>query len=574
MTGGGIPYDAAAARPWLSADARRWAAARPPRWARPAWSATLLVVAVVVAVANTPDPVCTVQAPCGEEWFDAVGTMLLVPHLLSMAVLPELAVVTAPLLVLYAAAPAEWQGGIVVRTAEAVSIAALSWSWLAVLARLRARRRRRILFAEAAGGITACAPAPGEWYARPGLGRCIAGVLMCGAAAGLVTAVVVQDRADDRTARTAAAREVPVLSYNTDDYVLTVRMPDGSRHRFGVNGVYDKGDTVRVLVRGDWVRLAGEPYRDHFVFQAVGLGLAGPGVASVVSGLLIRHRAGALRRGPVPVLRARARTGPGFTEVFADDDLAGLQPLLLTSSAPCDAAAELRPVALYGPVGGGGLVLGAATGAGTLITEASLSPARRGAADPYGVPRKTGTPWSGTSAATRDARHDAAAEVRVRRALTTMTPAADPVVWQAGPAARCLGALMLVAGGGALAAVTMSRPTVWWQLVFIWGGVLIGLDLVRSLTTWRITADAGGLRVRSLWSDRHLPWESATGAHYDRQGLLFISHGPDGTGSVRVGVLGWPLAERFLGIPSRAATAATEITAMIREPELRPALRA
>ncbi|WP_200804582.1 hypothetical protein [Actinacidiphila paucisporea] len=76
MSDSASPCTEVTARPWRQADAQRWVEARPPWWLRPTWPAVMLVAAVIAATAQTPDPVCSAQAPCGEQWFDAVGTML------------------------------------------------------------------------------------------------------------------------------------------------------------------------------------------------------------------------------------------------------------------------------------------------------------------------------------------------------------------------------------------------------------------------------------------------------------------------------------------------------------------
>lgn len=569
MTNSGIPNSEAPARPWLSADAQRWAAARRPRWARPAWPAALLVVTVIAAMAMSPGTSCTAQAPCGEEWLDAVGTMLLLPHLLSLFVLPELAVVTAPLLLVYVALPGQWQGGIGEKAADGAVAAALCWSWMAVVARLRARRHQRTLIKEAAGGIAAHAPMPGGiqlgWR---GLIRWIAGVLMCGAATGLIASVVADDRSDDRTARAAQVHELPVVAYSADDDVLSVRMPDGSRHRFDVTGSYQGDDTERVLVHGDWARLASEPYRNHFVFQAAALALAGLGITSIASGLLSRRRTIALRRGPVLVLGAQARSRAGVTEVFAADDADGLRPVLHYTPYP-DTPTWMRQVVLYGSAGEGGtILLSGPSDTGSQLTEVSLSPVRLGAAALHDTARKTGIAPVDNLVRRRDTRHDEAAEIRAQQAVTVMIPAHGPVVWQAGPVARCTGAVMLIAAVVALTVLTADSVT-WWKPDWTWAVGLMWLDLARRIATWKITADADGLHVRILWPTRSIPWQSITGARYTRQGELSIRRG-NGLDDLRVGSIGSPSTERLLRRPGRSTKAAAQITAMAREPGLRP----
>jgi hypothetical protein len=568
-TTGGATYDAGAiARPWLLPDALRWADTRPPRWARPVWPALLLAVAVVSALAMSSDPVCTAQVPCGDQWPDAVGTMLVLPHLLSLFVLPELVLLTAPLLLLYSADPAEWEGGAGEKAAVAVLAAALCWCWLSAAARLRTRRAQRTLIREAAGGLTAPAALPeGVRAWQRGLIRCLGGALMCGAAAVLIGVVVAEDHADDRTARTAVAHEVPVVSYSADDYTLTVRMPGGARRRFDVNGTYENIDTVRVLVRGDWVRLASEPRRDHTGLQAAALALAGLGVVAMVSGGLGRLRVRALLRGPVPVLRARAATRAGVTEVFADDDLAGVHPIMHFHTYG-DGRAALHPVVLYGPAGDGGvLALSTADGTGRALFDLSLSPIGRGAPPPDAV--GAGAPRPGSLAGRRDAVHDRLAEARARQTMADMAPAAGPVRWHAGPAARC-GAALILCGAAAMVAAIGMFPVSWLRLPVVGVAACFWSGSAWRLSSWQILADADGLRIGSRRSARRIPWESVTGARYDRRGVLTVTCGQGARGDIRVGTLGWPYGERLRGRPGRAARAAAEITAMAREPGLRP----
>jgi hypothetical protein len=379
-----VPHADVLARPWLSADAGRWVSLRVPLWARPVGSAAVLLVAVFAAVAVSPDEVCTVGQPCGSQWLDATGTMLFLPYLLSLFALPEFAAALAPLLLLYMAEPSQWHGGAAEKTADSVVVVALCWGWAAVVARLRARRRQRSLIRDAAGGIKVLAPVPDDirpW--RRGLIRCVAGALMCAAACVPIITVVLDNRADDRIARTAITQEAPVIVYSSDDYALTVRLADGTRHRFDVVGSYHDDKTVRVLTRGSWVRLASEPYGDRTGRQLLALSLAGLGLPLLGSGLFSRRRAAALRRGPVPVMRVLSRERWGRTEIFAADDVDGVSPILNYEPHTSNRT-NLRQAQLYGlPSEGGELVLVSATEFGQWRVEATASPIRLGpAAEP------------------------------------------------------------------------------------------------------------------------------------------------------------------------------------------------
>ncbi|MGW9029525.1 hypothetical protein ACWGQ5_36500, partial [Streptomyces sp. NPDC055722] len=84
----------------------------------------LLVAVVMAAVMFSPGPMCTVAAPCGADWLDAAGSMLFLPHLVWLFVLPELALVSAPLLLIWMSNPDIWLGGAAEKIADAVVVAA------------------------------------------------------------------------------------------------------------------------------------------------------------------------------------------------------------------------------------------------------------------------------------------------------------------------------------------------------------------------------------------------------------------------------------------------------------------
>ncbi|MFI6493422.1 hypothetical protein [Streptomyces sp. NPDC050564] len=563
MTMSSVPYAEVPACPWVSADARRWADARVPAWARPVGPAVVLLVAVVMAVMFSPDPMCTVAAPCGADWLDAAGSMLFLPHLVWLFVLPELALVSAPLLLIWMSNPDTWLGGPAEKIADAVVVAALCWGWAAVVARLRARGRQRLLVLDAAGGITAPSPATDDvrpW--RRGLVRGIAGAILCAVAGALITTVVVDDRTDDRLARTATSENARVVAYNTDDYTVTVRLSDNTRHKFDAQGSYRVGSSVPVLMHGDWTRLATEPYGDRTGRQALALVLAGLGVTVLGSGLLSRRRAVALHRASVPVLRVLTRHHQERTEIFAADDTATLRPVL-SYEPHTRTRTALRQALLYGaPHEGGELILASATESGQWLVEGTASPIRHGSPDGTGKP---GVHRPGTA---RTAAHRRAAEARVQDALAAMTPATGPVRWQAGPVARSVGAALLVVAIMLLGTSFTDSPT-WWQLP-IWSlGGLYWVSVCLRMMIWRITADSNGLHVRGLWRTAHLPWTDVIRAVYTPEGELIVRCRTD-VDDAPVGSVGFPPLERRLRRPGRAERAAAEITAMVREPGLRP----
>jgi len=573
-----MPYSASShleipARPWRHVDAQRWATARPPWWLRPVWPALLLVTAAVAAMALTPDAVCSAQAPCGEQWFDATGTMLILPYLVALFALPEVAVVTAPLLVLYSADPGEWAGGAGEKIAVAVVIVALCWGWSAGAARLLARRRQRVLIREAAGGLTALAPVPGDFSPRQrGLIRVVAAALMCAAGAGVITSVVVDDRAIDREARSSAVRDVPVVAYSFDDLTLTVRLPDGRRHTFDVGGDYRGVGSVRVLLHRQSVRLASEPYGDHFVRQALGLGLAGLGLIAGVSGLLARRRAVALSEAEVPVLGVLVRQHIDGAEVFASDDTACQWPVLSYATRK-NISGSLSPATAYGALCEGGILVVVRPGDrdDDRCDEVALSPIHP-PVPRFSAPRASTDPPVNHGPASRrsrrEAEHGRAREALVLAVSARMTPTAAPVRWRAGPGARWVAVALLLP----MAAVNASFvwASSWWSLPVALTSTVMCLNGLRLLATWGITADAKGLHIRCLWSrPESVPWNVVGAARYTSAGELSIRRN-DVPKEVRIGVVGWPFMERRLHRPGRAAEAAAEITAMVRDPRLRP----
>lgn len=546
--------------------------------------AVALVVALAVAVSSAPDPVCTATAPCGAMWLDTIGTMLFLPHLLWVFALPELAVVSAPLLLAWMAQPSGWEGGAGVRAAGAALVAAVVWSWAASVARLRVRRRQVRLALDAAGGMTAVAPRPARFHPwRRGFVRYTAGALVCCGAAVLLIGVVRADRADDRTAAEAAHRTGVVTAFDPDSSVATVRLPDGSQRPFDTVGRYRPGTAVPLLVDGDWARLAAEPHGDRAGAQSLGLALAGLGVTLLASGALTCRRSYALRRGPVPVLRVRAQRLHARTEIFAADDHRADRPTLhYLPRGSVERFMTVRQALLYGaPREGGEAVLADVSGAaesGEWTAEASVSVLRGGASwatpgTPFGAgtaPRRPPAP--GAPPGPRDLAHRAAAEARVLAESAAVPAAAGPVSWHAGPLARLMAALLALAGL-AVFAVLLGGAGPWLYRAALFLACWYLLDACRRLGVWRLTADAEGLRIHSLWWARQVRWDDVTGVDYTLAGELVISRGP-GVPEIRIGGVGVPRLERHLRRPSRPALAAAQATVMLRTPARRPRIGA
>ncbi|MEE4544908.1 hypothetical protein V2S66_23445 [Streptomyces sp. V4-01] len=580
MTTSSTPYSQVRARPWLSADAARWAGVRPAWWARPVGPAVALVVALAVVTSSAPDPVCTASAPCGARWLDTAGTMLFLPHLLWVFLLPELTVVSAPVLLLWMAQPSGWEGGAGEKAADAVLVAGVVWSGAAAVARLWVRRRQRLLALDAAGGMTAVAPRPAHFHPwRRGFVRYAGGVLVCCGGAALLIGVVRADRADDRTAARAAHRTGVVDAYDPDAYVATVRLPDGSQRPVDTVAKLRVGARVPLLVDGDWVRLAAEPHGNRTGAQLLGLAVAGLGVTLVASGVLTRRRTYALRRGPVPVLRVQAQRVHARTEIFAADDPQGRLPTLhYLPRGSSESFMTLRQAYLYGaPREGGEAVLATVSGAGesgAWTAEASISVVRGGASwamprTPFGARTVPAQPSDGDAAPhPRMLAHLAAAEARVRAESAAEPVTAGPVHWRAGPLARLMAALLAI-GGLALFLVLFGGTERWFYRGALCLACWYLLEACRRLGIWRLTADAEGLRLTSLWWTREARWADVDGVDYTLAGELVIAcrHGAP---EIRLAGLGVPRLERHLRRPSRPATAAAQATVMLRTPARRP----
>lgn len=149
-----------------------------------------------------------------------------------------------------------------------------------------------------------------------------------------------------------------------------------------------------------------------------------------------------------------------------------------------------------------------------------------------------------------------------------MPQGAGNVRWQAGPVARCVAAVFVIAVI-ALLGLLASEVSSWWHVGYIW---FLGLNAVitaHRMLSWRVTADPAGLHVRNQWRTRLLPWTDVISAVYTARGGLTISCRP-GVDHASLGVVGFPWLERMLKRPRRAARAAVEISAMVQEPNLRP----
>ncbi|SMF13617.1 hypothetical protein [Streptomyces sp. Amel2xC10] len=313
---------------------------------------------------------------------------------------------------------------------------------------------------------------------------------------------------------------------------------------------------------------------------AAGWCLAGLGLTVLLAAALTRHRAAGLRGAPVPVLRVLVRESAEVeTEVFAADDEAALRPLftVATQVAPDDkdqddAQSEddpfdderirpLREAVLFGvPYDGAEVVLLTAAerageppvvevgvGAVRPVTEWTL---RRRSAAARGKAR---------SEARQEERRVAAADQVRRETGTGAVPAGR---WRAGWPDWFAGLLALAY------ATFLAGDTGWWRLISGFGLTLVAALVLPRRLAWRVTADREGLWFNGLRRSRQLPWDEIRTVR-TKAGELRV----DGEGDFedwRVHTPRWAWLERRIGLVHPYERTAAEITAMWRDPELRP----
>ncbi|GGW17447.1 hypothetical protein GCM10010501_38050 [Streptomyces libani subsp. rufus] len=313
--------------------------------------------------------------------------------------------------------------------------------------------------------------------------------------------------------------------------------------------------------------------------------VAGQGLTTLLSGLLGRRRAAALRAAPAPVLRVLVREGAdGDTEVFAADDPAGLRPLFRVAvteagggvgTADGDEEETQALLARLDREGPGPLREAVLHGAPCDGAEVLLVTAAEEAGRPPVCERSSGPvrPLSDASVRRalareerRTARRTAYAELR-RSAGDAVASGAVPAgvrQWRAGPLDR-LCALLLVFWAGSL----FWSETGGWRYALGAVAGFVGALWLPHWLAWRITADREGLWFNGLRGPRHLPWDEirtveckGTELTVDSLRASFTAwsaHAPR-----------WPWLERRFRLVHPHERVAGEITALWRTPALRP----
>ncbi len=454
------------------------------------------------------------------------AAVLLSLHLVWTAQRPEAVLVGAPVAAVAVVALGDWPGP--PWLLPPLLVAALTAVWLAAVLRLSARRRQRAVALVAAGG--AAAVLPPEAGKRSRRGRFLIGF-------GLVTVV--------------AGAAVSGAAY-----------------------VWAEGPDRQGVPAGGWC-------------------LAGLGLTVLFSGVLARRRAAALRTEPVPVLRVLLREGrDGDMEVYAADDTVGGRALFTVATeddSGVDGGADeeneedeeddegdeelldrlvedrvgpLREAVLYGVPWDGAevVVLAAAEKAGEPpVVERGSGPVRP--VTRWNLRRRA---WEARRRVARERWYRAqgrSAEEAAERGLDRAPVA--PRRWRAGwgdwisMAVLVLYATWFTGGHGIRHYVV---------------GVAVSLLAARVLPRrlcWRITADRDGLWLAGFRGPRLLAWDDIRTVRC-RRSELRIAGTRASFDDWAVDAFRWPWLEGRLGVLHRYERTAAEITAMWRDPALRP----
>lgn len=339
---------------------------------------------------------------------------------------------------------------------------------------------------------------------------------------------------------------------------------------------------------------------DGHVLAATGLYVTGLGLTAVLSGLLGRRRATALRGTPVPVLRVLVRENADVdTEVYAADDLGALHPLFTVSVSELDDEGEpffeeadddfdeeaaeaemrealdriddeepgpLREAVLYGtPYDSAEILLVSADeepGEPPLI-ERSQGPVRP-LSDRFRRSRIVGEKRAGT----RKAAYRELGRLAAEAAVTELGSGAVRR-WRAGWLDRAI----------VVALVLWFGQFLWDEAGWFWryglGGTvaLIGAMLLPHRLGWTVTADSEGLWFNAFRRPHHIAWDDIRVVRCKGMELKIDSRRA-GFPTWTVDSVRWPRLELRRGWIHPYERTAAEITAMWQDPALRPTVTA
>ena len=545
-----------------------------PGWAQPWWPVLALLMTVIAAMILEPEQPCTVAAPCGPDWVGMIQVGLAVVQLLWYIRLPELTLVSGPVLAVIVAVEEFPLPDTASDVANAAVIAALAFGWTASWQRLALRRRQRRLAEQAAAGVRHPLP-EGIGRLWRGIVPIVAGLVLC-VVAGVTTSLGLWGIHQDEQ-RAAKAVSVSAVVLGKTEETLRVRTLDGSKRTVSASFPedYDTGSVVSLLSDGDWTRLAAEPY-DAFGWQLLTLAAGLPGLTFLAAGVLARRRAAVLRRGPVPVLRVLQRLDHnGDTWIYAADDTAGSVPLLRCLAYPVidDEAGEfgppddddedwprvdtrLREAVLYGaPYDAGELVIVAALD-GDPVVMLTAGPVRLPPGD-----QGPELEWPVEDAVEQPD------PVLVGQIAASLRPVARPVRWGPSVFTRCAALLGAAAAAAVIKFVLdeVRAGSLGWHVLPMLGLASVPGALATFLN-WRITADRSGLWLAGAYKVRHLTWDELRAVVYTG-GVIEIRRADRKTWAPS---LGWPWMERRLRLRPSYVRAVEEISAMHARPELRP----
>ncbi|MFD9001617.1 hypothetical protein ACFV0T_11710 [Streptomyces sp. NPDC059582] len=420
--------------------------------------------------------------------------------------------------------------------------------------------------------------------ARPAPGSAVlAGVLLLAGACAAVAESRLRARQRQREAALAAAEGVTAPLPAVDGPLWRGRILSGLGIALILAG------TALIATAGLW-----NSSEDHGAAAVTGFFVAGLGVTGLLSGVLGRRRAAALRAAPVPVLRVLMRENESAdAEVFAADDVMGLRPLFTVATVPLDPDTDevddededkadreaelddmlarldddrprpLRQAVLYGtPYEGAELVLVSAAPepGGVPVAERSTGPVRP--LSEGGVRRRLR--WEKRAAARTAADDEQHLGLVAAARLTKTVPVRR---WRAG-AVDWLAGLLTVQWGVWVwwAGFTDEGAALWQQILIVLLG-LFGAARVAVKLCWRITADRTGLWLNGLRRTTHIPWDDVRSVRRESFELKLRWRGGE---SWTVSAPHWAWFQRRLGVTHPYDALAAEVTAMRTDPALRP----
>ncbi|MEU6080034.1 hypothetical protein [Streptomyces sp. NPDC047108] len=544
-----LPAEFDAVRPWTTREAENWRAARPPRWANPLGSAVVFGLALLAAMAIATIGVAP-RSTGPADWTGVAQTALALAQIYWFLRLPELSVLTAPLLGALVAYDGFTAEATARTAAHALVLLFLLYGWSAALVRLRHRRLQRLAAQAAAGPDTRPLPRPLPPLNR-GIVQIPVGVVLCALAAAAFWY--------------AGSGAAPF----------------------------------------DMVEFSS--------WQLIGTAIAAPGVSLLGFAVPARRRTADLRRGPVPVLKVLIREDvEADTWVYAADDSEGRDPLFscvvaqetdededeeadeadehglgdvlddldhdAEPSSPEEAAARLRTLTrpreavLFGlPCARAEVALVSATTGGELITEytfQAVRPVRSSRRTPAAPLARDDETLDALLFGSVDTTQQLEAVAATIRTAARLSPREEPAHWGPRLADRAFGLLALFFVIAVLGSYLNDQDFPWWYALLV---VFLGsvLTVAAGMLNWRATADRDGLWLTGAWRVRHLPWDRLGIARYENGELRVRERGEGVVWSLRVAPSRFWRRGESDDDPGRRA--ADEVTAMRVHPQLRPA---